>query len=148
MCVSACICVCLWASLCLHPRVALCICAYSCVSVCETTPSSLIHKPLVHRVLVGPWGREKQAVGSPTKGSCILKETQAALILFKVETPSSSQVLLLHGWPWISDKGPALRPRRWMRQRVQLSKAQSQRKLTGQLALPCWVPSGLGSSAS
>lgn len=85
---------------------------------------------------------------SPTKGSCILKETQAPLILFKEETPSFSQVLLLHGWPWISDKGPALRPRRWMRQRVQLSKAQSQRKLTGQLALPCWVPSGLGSSAS
>lgn len=35
-----------------------------------------------------------------------------------------------------------------MRHRVQLSRAQSQRKLTGQLALPCWVPSGLSSSAS
>lgn len=87
-------------------------------------------------------------MSSPAKGSCILKETQAPLILLKVGTPSSSQGLLLHGWPWISDKGPALRPRRWMRQRVQLSKAQSQRKLTGQLALPCWVPSGLGSLAS
>lgn len=35
-----------------------------------------------------------------------------------------------------------------MGQRVQLSRAQSQRKLTGQLALPCWVPSGLGGSAA
>lgn len=137
----------------------VCFCLHVCgpLSIAESLCAS-VHIPL------SPCTREQlssrhvnspcaQSVGRagevPAEGSCILREAQALPVPFMEENPSSSpRVPPPHGWPWILDKEPASRPRRWMGQRVQLSRAQSQRKLTGQLALPCWVPSGLRSLAA
>lgn len=118
----------------LYPFLSLCVCE-------DTLPPWHISPSCIHSA-----GRAREV---PAEGSCNLKEAQAFPVLFMVENPSSSpRAPPPPRWPWILDKGPASRPRRWMGQRVQLSRAQSQRKLTGQLALSCWVPSGLRSLAA
>ena len=110
MCVSVYVSVYLWASLFLHLRAALCFCPYSYVSVCGKNPPPQYINPTCT-----PRAGEASVVG---------RSRQQALLADRpgLSSPfhgggSILQPTCSSSSPAILDKGPASRPRRWIRQK-------------------------------